>query len=92
MDAFGELMEEGFDVAMLGNGFADVEESLELAARLFDGGSGLGRGRLVICVSHTLENNTAFPKRSTHGNGWRNPGSSLYSQENNWMMMGNGGV
>lgn len=47
VDTFGKLMEEGFQVAMLSNGFADIEERLELTARLFKGRSGLGGGRLM---------------------------------------------
>jgi hypothetical protein len=82
VDTFGKLMEEGFQVAMLSNGFADIEEGLKLTARLFEGRSGPGGGRLMSYVSHRVENNTAFQRRSTVGKGWPNRGSSVYSQEN----------
>jgi len=45
VETLGELVEEGFEVALLGDGLADVEEGLELAAIVLDGGGRLGRGR-----------------------------------------------
>lgn len=88
VDAFGKLVKEGLEVAMLGNGFADVEEGLELAARLFDGRSGLGRGRRrTIDISHNLRITLRFGGSQPEGIWLRNPASSVYSQRTFWMMM-----
>jgi hypothetical protein len=54
VETFGELMEKGFQVTLLSDGFADVEEGFELAAIVLDGRDRLGGGGRRLLRSRAL--------------------------------------
>jgi hypothetical protein len=37
VETLGKIVEEGFQVALLGDGFGDFEQGLDLAGRVVDG-------------------------------------------------------
>ena len=67
VEAHGELVEEGFEIVLLGNCFADLQQGLELpAGRIEWRGRARVSGR-ILRFRHENENSTGFVELTTEG-------------------------
>jgi CDI toxin RNase A-like protein len=60
VETLSQFVKQGFQVALLGDGLADVEQRFELAPGMPDGRESLRALRRIYRVSHEFENSTAF--------------------------------
>src|SRR5208282_177211 len=67
VEALGELMEKAFEVALLGDGFADFEKRFELAAGVLETGGRLGERWNFLRVVHEKQNSTGNGAVKTGG-------------------------
>jgi hypothetical protein len=67
VQAFGEFVEKGLEIALLGDGFADLQECVELALGMVERGRKLGFLRKMDRIRHRSENNIGFGGVTTLG-------------------------
>ena len=71
VEAFRELVEEGLEVALLRDGFADFEKRFELPPRIFEAMGGLVDEWNFLRVLHEIENSTRFGDVTTERVGYK---------------------
>jgi len=64
VEALGELVKEGFEVALLGDSFADFQKRFQLSAGVLQARRGT---RYVLRIRHEIENSTRFAGATTGG-------------------------
>jgi len=65
VEALGEFVEKAVEVALLRDGFADLEKRFELPAGALQSGGGRGAGGNFLRVVHENENNIRFGEVTT---------------------------
>jgi len=80
VEAIGKFMEKELKVALLGDRFADFEQSFELAHRLRQGRSRGDVGRSVGKLRHKHENSIGFRRLTTEGRVCANGAVFVYSR------------
>jgi Bacterial CdiA-CT RNAse A domain len=67
----GEFVEQGFQIALLRNGFTHHKKRFKLTARLFEARSVRGNDRSVLPIQHEIQNSTRFAGLTTTGGSGR---------------------
>jgi hypothetical protein len=65
VETLGEFVKEGLEIALLGDGFADLEKRFELPVGVLEARGSLSDGWNFLLILHELQNSTRFGEVTT---------------------------